>query len=523
MKKSNVIIQAAIASALFAMVGSAQATTVSTVATSPIFAKELLQGSTPNATALTIPAAQAIVVTSNVSIPANSTVYVYVKLNGASISTIPSVIPAAALTAATIRHSDGTGAAAAGATQTLTALDLGTTTGTANPTAVGAGVDYVVFQVNTNTSVVGVGGELCRIGVAVPLAVNNATALLTAPLTATASVGVGAPTSRFGALPAAASSHDATSAATSFATAVQGITLTATANTNAGKIDLTATPVASQFTTTGTSAAVSTILANLGSLTATNVASVQADGATAYTMANMAGATGLNATVAAPAGFFAALGTTGKMELDSSAICANAGGSNGMTSTAFTTAGLALAATSVAIPSTALPISTTPYYLCMRLPAHTTTSVALLEGTPTIAATITHTATTVDSNTSVTATSMFALVKNGSTSYVRNYVPAAVTGFVEIVRISNTGAIAAPVTITMNSESGAQIGSAYTTASLAAGATIRLTQAVIEAGVGGTLASTDRPRLTVTAPTNGMDVQSIMFSNGVYTNLSGTE
>jgi len=523
MKKSNVILQAAVASALMAMVGASQATTVSTLTTAPVFAKELLQGSTPNATALIIPAANAISITSNVSIPANSTVYVYVKLSGASIKVIPTVIPAAALTATKIAHSDGSGAALG--SFALTAVDLGSTTGTANPTAVGAGVDYLVFQVNTNADVVGVGAELVRIGVATPLQIDNATALLTAPVTVTASIGIGAPTSRFGALAASASNHDTTSTAVNVATSAQGITVTAAADTSTtAKIDLTATPVATLFT-----GAINTNTIQLGSITATNGTAKQADGATAYTIASQAGAaTTLVGTVTAPAGFFAPLGTTGQLWLQpTSCTAAGVTGAAAGTalaasaSTVFTTTALAAAATSVAMTATTgVPVSGTVYGICMGI----TKTIAAIEGTPSFSGSLKHTATAVDSDNAIAAISLYALTKNGSTKYVRNYVPAALTGYPMTVRVSNTGSVAAPVTITMTGEDGAQKGTAYTTTQFAVGETRRILQSDIETGTGYTPAATERPRLTVTAPTNTMDVQTFINTPGHgFTNLSGTE
>lgn len=518
MKKSNVILQAAIASALLLMVGSAQAATVSV--TAPVFAKELLQGSTPAATALIFPTANAITVVSNVSIPASSTVYVYVKLTGASISTIPSVAPPNAL--ALIE------AGAAGTSVTLTAANLGTTTGSVNPAAVGAGVDYIVFKLVTGTTPVGVGGTVAIIGgvasgggTSVPLQVNNAAALLTAPITVTASVGIGAPATRFGTLPAAASNYDATSTAVNLATQAQGITLVAAASTSAGTIDLSATPPGSLF-----ASAFNTNTIDLGSMTATNGTAVQADGATAYSIASqVTAATKLTAIVTAPAGFFAPLGTSGQLWLeDGACTAASATGAAsgaamvGSPSTVFGSTALASAATSVALNGTAVPVSATVYHVCMGI----TKTIAAIEGTPTLAGTLVHALTTVDSSETVAAT-LWALAYNGTSTAVRLYVPASKIGFAQNIRVVNTGAAAAPITFTMIGENGATIGVPYTTPILGVGLSTRVTQAALEAGVGVAPVSSARPRLTITAPTNALEVQSLMYSNGVFTNMSGLE
>ena len=88
MKKQTLVLNAAISAALGLMALNAQATTTSATAT--VFAKEILQGTTPNATALTLPN---LTVVSNVAIPANSTVYLYIKLTGGSLSAQPVVTP----------------------------------------------------------------------------------------------------------------------------------------------------------------------------------------------------------------------------------------------------------------------------------------------------------------------------------------------------------------------------------------------------------------------------------------------
>lgn len=504
MKKSNAILQAAVAAALLTMAVGAQATTTS--ATSTVFAKEILQGTTPAATALTL---GNLTITSNVSIPANSTVYVYVKLSGASLSALPTFTPTNA--ALTVRHSDGTGAAVAGAGQIATAVDLGTTTGTANPTAVAAGVDYVVFQVNTNAAVIGVGTSL---GTLSGLAVNNAAGVLTTNITATASVGIGAPASRFGALAASASNHDTTSTATTLASTAQGITLAAAAGT-AGKIDLTTATPSINFT-----GAASATQIDLGSITATD-GTAKTAAAAAYAIA--AGDT-LGAVVTAPAGFFAPLGTTGKLWVTTTAnTCAVAAPAPGVTniaqSTAFTTKALAAAATSVTLASTGAfpPVTGTVYRVCMSIDGATTA----VPGTPSIVATLTKAAgTAVDSNNVTASTNLWKLDYNGSQTDVVNYVPAAVAGFTNIIRVVNTGAVAANISVAKIAESTGTVGTAGVVAtSVPAGGTVRLTQAQIEAVIGA-VASTERPRLRLTAPTNGMTVQNLMYSNGVYTSIT---
>lgn len=294
------------------------------------------------------------------------------------------------------------------------------------------------------------------------------------------------------------------------------------------QIDLATTPVVgSAFTSTGLSG--SSTLANLAKLTLTNATTaptLYAAPPVAATVGNL-GADGTAAqkvTITPAAGKSFTAGTV--FSVNSASNCA--AGTNVAATTVLAPATAAVAATTTSVVLTvanaAIPVaaptgnttagSVSTLYVCAKAP---TTATAM---TP-ISYTIVNELSTTNPDTA-TGTSV-ALDYNGQVKYVRNYIPAAVTGFTEIVRISNSGSVPAPVTVTMYSESGAQIGTPYTTASLAAGATTRLSQATIEAGVGGTLASTDRPRLKIAAPTNSLDVQSLMFSNGVYTNLSGAE
>lgn len=68
-----------------------------------------------------------------------------------------------------------------------------------------------------------------------------------------------------------------------------------------------------------------------------------------------------------------------------------------------------------------------------------------------------------------------------------------------------------------------QIGNAQVAAgaNLLPGAAVRYSQADIEAVL--TVPSTKRPRLRFTAATNGLEAQTLMLSNGVYTNLNGQD
>ncbi len=508
MKKSNVILQTAIASALLAIVGVANATSISTAA--PAFASELFKGSTPNATTITLASTGILAST---AVPANSTVTVMVKLNGGIFTALPTITAVA-----------GT---------TYSALTLGSTT-SATATA-GTNTDVAYFQIANGANAYGVGGLMATLtGITVNNAAANLGAATPVPVTATATVYVGAAPAGFAngsALPTA-NIFDATSAATNVATSVAGVTPAVAASSafpfntfgiaETAKIDLTATPTSAAFTTAGTNSGVANLI-DLGAMNFTDGTAKQVDGATAYTMASQAPATGLTTTITAPAGFFAALGTTGTLTLNTAPGCGAGTNVGGAASTVFATPAAAAAATSIAIPTTALPASATNYYVCMNLPAISATSVALVPGTPTLAATLAHTVTTTDSNESIAATPLYALTTNGQTYNVRNYVPAAATGYQTFVRVINTGSVSAAVSVALIDDATGKVGTSGVLGTLAPGAAVNFTPAQIEK-VTGAVSVTSRPRLQITAPTNGINVQTFLaLPSGDITDMTGAQ
>ena len=120
--------------------------------------------------------------------------------------------------------------------------------------------------------------------------------------------------------------------------------------------------------------------------------------------------------------------------------------------------------------------------------------------------------------------SVGAVTRNGSQIDVRNYIPAAVTGYIQTVRLYNGGSSAVDVSVSLINEATGVAGTpAVIAAQVPAQGSVRLSQAQIEAAVGAQL-STVRPRLRFTAPTSSLQVQSFFNNaNGAYTNLSGTE
>ena len=499
MKKSNVILQAAIASALLAMAGSASAATSFTASITPKFAVEVFKGSA----AYTPVNLGNVTVVSSVSVPATSNVTVALQLaNGATFNTgvTPTIAVNGGAKGATVTYVNSGGAT------------LVNTTATAASNA-----DVMLVDITSNTALVGVGANLVTIGAtgkggAGMISAHLAGLATAGSVTATTTVYTGLLT----AMPAAGTvPYDATSAATTVASSTQGITLAAAA-TAAGtqKIDLTATPVSTKLTTAATT------VANLGNVTATLNTAVSGTGASAtlYSLATKM----LTATVTAPAGFFSAMGTTKKMWLES-AGCTAAGAAGvlaGTPSAVFTTTGAAGAATTVTLLSTAVPVTATAYNVCMEVDGSTT----IVPGTASVALSL-GAAAAQDSAQTLAATPLMTLALNGAQVDVRNYVPAALAGWTQYLRIINTGTVAATVSAQAISDTtGLPVGTAAPIiTNMKPGVATTLNSTQIEAAIGAQAAAS-RPRIRITAPTNGMDVQNFVFSpNGSFTAAQGTD
>ena len=507
MKKRNLILAAAVAMAFAASAANA-ATAVSTTAVK--YAAEQFSGTTPYAAVI----APTINIVSSTSIPAGSTVTVALELTGATWGVAPvghatNTPGAGVVSTAALGGVDTTAMVTIGSTLTgSTAAAAGNTSCTATATANNSNVVRLSM---TTTAAIGIGGTIATI--TTPTINACGLSSTSATVTGTATIYVGSPTFTVGSALPTTGTLEAGSAATSIGTSAAGVTVVGAAGT-AGKIDLTATPVASAFT-----GAFSVTEVDLGTVTATDgTAKLVTAGNAAYNIAAK-GTTTMVTTVAAPAGFFAALRTTGVIALKAGTC----GGATLSTSATFGTNALAAAATSVSIPA-ATPVSATVYHVCMTIPASSTSSVALVPGTPTVAATLGGTAAQ-DSADTLAATNLWALAYNGSQVDVTNYVPAGVgAGWQQYLRVVNTGSVAATISAAVIDETTGVAGtSAAVISNMAPGAAMTLTAQDIEAAV-GTITPTARPRIRVTGPTNGLTVQNMLFTpNGGFTNNSSSQ
>jgi hypothetical protein len=134
---------------------------------------------------------------------------------------------------------------------------------------------------------------------------------------------------------------------------------------------------------------------------------------------------------------------------------------------------------------------------------------------------------TTSAATAVTATNMqgesasgslYTLTSNGVQIDMRVMTTAATTGWTTVLRLINTGSVAAPVTATYLNTDGTVGASGQILANLVPGATAMISSAQVETALGVSLAASGNPpRLRITAPTNNMRVQAwVQSPNGAW-------
>lgn len=314
---------------------------------------------------------------------------------------------------------------------------------------------------------------------------------------------------------------EAASAPANILTSSQAVSVAAAASaTETAKIDVTTTTVANigKILAPGLNG---TGVETLGTVTFTNSTTVANDVngtpldltyATAYPV----GATPVVYTLALASGTFSAGATY--------ALKTGAGGCGGavVASTQAPTA-ITASTTSVTLSSVAVPTSAAAISVCGTFPG----TAAIAPYKATVSAALTPAAAYVGET--LAATNMYDLGYNGASVTVRNYIPSGVTGYIQTVRLINTGSSTATAFVSLiDDTTGAASTPVAVGAAMAAGAAQRLSQATIEAALGYTagspMPSTIRPRLRFTAATASMEAQSFFNNaNGAYTNLNGQD
>jgi len=522
MKKSNVILNAAIASAMLAMVGSANAGALAGANT--VFATEIF-GPTMAATDGIKPGAvtHTLTTTSGIVINAGGVIYYSIRLTGGTFKVAPLLAQLTGTVLAVGGGGNGVVSNAVLSSDRTTATFPITFTAAAT---LGVGSTLIYTPIAAAIDSVNTTMATAAATVTAQSALSAITPVITAPSTTTTpNTGTAMAADLDGGLTTAATVATSTPAVvfaiTPSSSFPLGYSLAAGTGVNqaglleTAKIDLTATSPGSRFTQPGAtlSNANSTTVLNLGAVIMGNTANAQykADGTTAYLINGSVTANTLGGTVV---GTFKANST---MAMTTDAACATnvataAAGTLNTANTTFTFAGST-------VPGIAsLEGASLPSFICLTTPA---TTGAITVGAPVATFGVTaanHTATT-DAAQSATA-SLYSMALNGAQVDVRNYIPAGVAGFQNIMRVINTGTVTADISVAVINEATGVVGTAGVVATaVPAGGVVRVNQAAIEAVIGAQ-ATTVRPRLRFTAPTNGMEVQALMYSNGVYTSIT---
>lgn len=489
MKKRNLFLQTAIASALMVVAAGAQAGTMSGTAA---FATENFG---PTSTAATGIATPAIVYTFNtpggIVVNPAGVIFAYYRVSNGIYSTAP----------------------LAGQFSTTTGLTIGTPVLSSDSTTV-----RVPLTNGTAANItIGVGNTLTYTGIA--NAITNVNTVLN---TTSGTVSIQGSVSTTSASPNTGTATPADldnglSNTLVFATAKSAITAAVTPSSSlttveTAKVDLTSSSGAgARFTTPGNtlSNVNSATVLNLGSLMFTNVASVlRTDASTAYSIATSTTALGLSGTVT---GSFK---TASTMALTTDATCGIgiAGGSAGTLNAGLTTFTFAAGT----IPTTAVA-----NYVCLTVPA---TTGAIPANTPAASFSVAK-STSTDAATTASG-NLYALTNNGATVDVRTYIPVGTIGYQSFLRVINTGTIGAAVTGQFVYQDGSFSTAAVLVASLAANGSTTLTSTQIEAALGTPAVTAGaRPRVRITAPANGLNVQSFILNtaSGAFTEVSGAQ
>lgn len=469
MTKRNLVLHSAIASAILMLAGTASAGTVTAANTK--FASEGFK--TAAGTAITPGNVSYNFTSPNGNVNIGGIFYVQIRLTGATFVAAPAV---GEFTIAGVA-----GAAAVVNSSTLSADKSTVELKVTAAAAMALGVNAVVWAPGAAnvlaTTAMGTPGSTVQALVNLS-SVTSGVATTATLLDSTA------------ALPA---SIDGTTAAVAIATSGAAVTgavsnLLSGATPYSNKIDLTAAPAGSDYTTAGKIA-----LGNVTFTTSTTAYNIAPAGVVPFTLeADSAAANQTASIVVTPGTGTFPVGSVLSYSVND-LTCAG-----GLSPTAAITS--LTASTSKTLTVAAGDLTTaTPITICLTKPSSPNLATPF---TPVITASTVSTVPAKDTADTATGNG-YPVDYNGQTKIVRNYIPAAVTGYVQTVRVSNTGSVAAPVSMTLIDEATGTSGSTVVVvANLAAGATARLSQAQIEAAL-GTVAASARPRIRVTAPTNG--------------------
>ena len=293
---------------------------------------------------------------------------------------------------------------------------------------------------------------------------------------------------------------DAPVPSATLATSAKAINGVISASASTTKIDLTASPAASAFTAAR---------ATLGKIEFTNVASTQnirAGNADYTLLAGSGGAvnTGVSVVVTPGAGQAFPIGSTLTLNTAETCLVGTDLTTTGSGTTAFTSV---TALTAKTVATTTAVATATPVYVCMLPPSAGNTAAPL---TASLAATVAP-ASTKDLIATASGTG-YALDYNGSVVEVTSYWPGALNAFSYkgYLKITNTGTVTAQISGQHRNNAGALTGTATPLITLAAGESTLMSSVQIDALLGPNPSNLTQGRIRISAPTNGLRVQSLL-------------
>ena len=296
-----------------------------------------------------------------------------------------------------------------------------------------------------------------------------------------------------------------TSTLASSASAITGTVSTLPTGGTGVKIDLTATPAGGDFTAGNGGQAILGTVKFADKSGTQNVVAGNAD----YNLAAANG--GFTVTVTPGTGQSFPIGTV--LSLHTGLTCGAAVANTTGTGTTADTANTA--STAKTLTTTTVVTTGTEYSVCLSDPTGTNTATPI---TTSIAAQTVPAAAT-DAAVSASGTG-YALDYNGSTVEVTSYWPGALDqySYKGYLKITNTGSVSAAVTGQHRDDAGALVGTAKVLAIpgklangvLAAGQSVLLSTKEIDTLLGANPSGAQQGRIRLTAPTNGLRVQSLL-------------
>ena len=486
MKKLNLICASI---AVLCATAASAGTLTTAVPNGTIFATENFGGSTSAATDAIVPGAITYSMTNITAVNSGATVYFTVRLTGGKFNAAPGF---AAFSFAGLSCGNGFGAAAAGVPGCTVALSTDKTTllvavRTAESYTLGLGAfTYTPAAGNINS-------------------VNTSLAAAEGTVSATIGLTTSAPAAYEFA--DAQGTVDSPLATAVIAKAKVAITGAVEATSSVVKIDLTAAGGAGTAFTAEAGGK-----APLGDVRFKNVSGTQnvRAGNADYTLANNNGGanTGVVVTVTPGAGEKFPEGSTFVLNTN-----VNCGGGTDLATTVAPAGAVTVAnaATARTLTTTVPVVDDTPVFVCLGAPAAGKTATPL---TVTLSATVTPN-TTTDLIASVTGTG-YALGYNGSSVDVLTYWPGKLDAFnyKGYLRITNTGSVPANVSLAHVGVDDGVIGTPKVIiASLLPGQSKLMSTKAIDDIVGPNPSNLESGRARVTAPTNGLRVQSLLQTN----------